>query len=762
MTGFSTGARLWTPGDVALSRRWFLALAGGAVLTGYMAPSAAAQTPSVAGYSPSLWCVIDGDGRILVHVAKAEMGQHVGTALARILAEELEADWEDVELVHVDPDPKWGYMITGGSWSVNQSFEALSRAGAAGRIAMIEAGAAMLGAPVGECVARDSVVRHGDRAVSYGEIVAAAAVTRTFSDAELAAIPLKPPSERRLLGRDAAARDVPAKVTGSTVYGVDRRVDGMVYARPVLPPTRFGCRIASWTDDAARAVPGYLRTVEIDDPTGTCQGWLVAVADNWPAAAKAAELVDVRWETDPATAADEADMLAEGARLVGAEGAGSLVYRDGDPAAALAAGGEIVDRVYRTHTVLHMQMEPANAIVWRDGDRWRVHAGDQHPSLSVPLVAKALGVAEDRIAAETSLIGGGFGRRLYCDFIVPAALAAKAMDRPVKLVFSRSDDAWFDNPRSPTVQRIRTVADPDGSLQLYDHVCAAGWPTWAQTPGFLADGFDGAGKVDPFAISGADHWYDATHQSIRLVRNERVHSACLPGYLRAVAPGYTTWAVETHIDELAIGLGVDPAAYRLSLLGARGRNAGHGPNGVGGALRLRAVLERAMEKAGWSGRAGLPDGEGMGIALGSGQEREMPTWSATVAHVAVDRRSGEVVVKRLVGVFDAGTLAHPDGALAQVEGGMLWGLSMALHESAEFKAGAPQDLNFDTYRPVAMPDVPAMEIEFLINDHMPVGLGEPGVIGVAPAIGNAIFDAVGARLRDMPIRPAAVLKAMEV
>lgn len=749
---------------VDVTRRWFLAsLGSAAVATGFI-PSGAKASPlfgggSSGGYSPTLWYEIGSDGRILVHVTRAEMGQHIGTALARVVAEELEANWDHVEVVHVDTDPKWGVMVTGGSWSVHKSFDQLSRAGAAGRIAFLEAGARMLGAPAKDCIARDSEIRHGARAVSYAEIVSSGRVIRQFAEEELKAIVLKPASERRFLNRDTVARDVPSKVNGSAVYGIDRKVDGMVFARPVLPPTRYGNSILSWDDAAARKLPGYLRTVEIVDPTRTCEGWLVAVAETWPVAAKAADLIDVRYRSEGGAASDE-QMLAEGQRLVAAESPGGIFFQEGDPLKRIADAREVHEGIYRTHTALHMPLEPLNALAWQDGKTWRVHAGNQWQSITLPLVARALGIDQADLVFETSYLGGGFGRRLYCEYIVPAALAAQAMGRPVKLVFARSDDTKFDQPRSPTVQRVRSVTDGRGALLAYDHACASGWPTDSISPEFLAPSADGHGKVDSFAINGADHWYDTATQRIRALRNDLVHATMLPGYLRSVAPGYTTWAVETHIDELAHKLGRDPAEYRLALLGAKGRNEGAAPHAVDGANRLRAVLERVLDKSGWSGREALPFGKGMGLALGTGQEREMPTWIATVAQVSVDASSGAVTVEKLTSVLDAGTLAHPDGALAQVEGSMLWGLSLALFEGTAYEKGLPRDLNLDTYTPVRMTDVPELDIEFLRNDHMPVGLGEPGVISIAPAIGNAVFAAVGARVRDLPIRPEAVRAAM--
>ncbi|MGO6697149.1 molybdopterin cofactor-binding domain-containing protein [Rhizobium johnstonii] len=750
--------------EINISRRWFLASVGGALLaTGFLPKGAHAEVPSIKGggsegYSPTIWYVVRGDGRIIVHVPLAEMGQHVGTAVARLVAEELEAKWDDIDIVHVDHDPKWGYMITGGSWSVNHSYLPFSRAGAAGRIALIEAGAKMLGVSSSDCIARDSEVRAGTRSVSYGEIAVAGSATRVFTAKELEEIKLKPATERRLLNKDITARDIPAKVDGSAIFGIDRHVPDMVYARPVVPPTRYGSRIVSWSDDEARKVPGYLKTVEINDPSGICQGWLVSVAENWPAASNAADLVDVKYEAGPAASAGEADVLAEGHRLAAEPGAGSVFYQVGEP---VQNPKDVFEGTYVTGSVLQMPLEPLNALVWNDGDKWRVHASDQHPSITQPLIAKALEVDPQMVQMETSYLGGGFGRRLFCEYTVPAALTAKAMGRPVKLLFSRIDDSKFCQPRSPSVQVIRTATDENGSLKSYQYRGVAGWPTKMQNPAALSDAFDGKGKIDLFAISGSDPWYDIPHQDIRTISNELAESVFLPGYLRSVGPGFTYWALETHIDEVAHRLGRDPAEYRRSQINGEGRNAGEAPHSVDAAARLKNVLDIVVKKTNWDKRASLPDGEGLGIAIAAGQERTMPTWSATVAHVAVDRKTGQVSVKRLTSVVDAGTLAHPNGALAQIEGGMLWGLSITLHEGTEFENGLPRDLNFDTYTPVRILDVPEIDIEFVQNDHLPVGLGEPGVITVGPAIGNAIFDAVGARVRSLPIRPEAIIKALE-
>ena len=265
-------------------------------------------------------------------------------------------------------------------------------------------------------------------------------------------------------------------------------------------------------------------------------------------------------------------------------------------------------------------------------------------------------------------------------------------------------------------------------------------------------------SYDPYSIAGADHWYNVGAQRVRALSNDLANSAFRPGWLRAVAPGWTNWAIESFMDEAAHARRVDPAAFRVALLDGTGRNAGSAPNSVGGAKRQAAVLQRAAQKAGWG--AAMPKDTGLGIATTFGQERNMPTWVACVARAHVDRGSGAVTVEKLTIVVDAGTVVHPDGAMAQVEGGALWGLSMALHEGTEFVKGQVSDTNFDSYTPLRIGDVPELDIEFIDSTEVPVGLGEPATTVVAPAIGNAIFAAVGARLRHLPMRPAALRKAL--
>jgi isoquinoline 1-oxidoreductase subunit beta len=378
-------------------------------------------------------------------------------------------------------------------------------------------------------------------------------------------------------------------------------------------------------------------------------------------------------------------------------------------------------------------------------------------SLILPVLGKALGLPQERIVMRTYSLGGGFGRRLNGDYAVPAALAAKALGKPVKMVLTRPDDMRFDSFRSPSIQTLRMAFHADGKVAAMEHHASAGWPTAVVAQGFMAKGLHGM-PYDPFAIAGADHWYNVSAQRVRALSNDVANRSFRPGWLRSVGPGWTNWALETFMDEAALAAQNDPVAFRLGLLDGTGRNAGSAPNAVGGAKRQAAVVQRVAQKAGWG--AAMPKDTGLGIATTFGQERDMPTWIACVARVRVNRGSGAVNVEKLTIVVDAGTVVDPDSALAQTEGGALWRLSMALHEGTEFVEGQVKDTNLDTYTPLRIGDVPELDIEFVDSTEVPVGLGEPPTTVVGPAIGNAIFAAVGARLRHLPIRPAAVLEAL--
>lgn len=763
-------ARLDPRTSTGLSRRGFLvsSVGGGlafSFLTACGAPTddaagsdaGDASADSVAAFEPTIWYNIGTDGIVTVNIIRAEMGQHVGTSLARILADELEVSWDQVRINHVDSDPKWGLMVTGGSWSVWQTYPRYSQAGAAGREALIAAGAEKLGVAPGDCQARNGQVISGEQSVSYGDLVTDG-IDRTFTPEELSGISLKPVEERRLIGQPVTALDIADKTTGTAVFGIDAKRPGMVYARPVMPPTRNGSTVVSVDDSAAQSIKGYRQALTIEDKSGTTSGWVLALADSFPAAMKAADAIRVEWNEGPTANVSESDLQAEAQRLIDDAESGSILDTGvTDTAAAFENAETVVDATYTTATALHFQLEPVNALAEMKGDVMEIHTGNQWQSLVLPWLAAALDMPEDKIVLKTYRLGGGFGRRLNGDYAVPAAIAAKELGVPVKLVLTREDDSRLDSPRSPSVQKLRLAADTDGKVTAMEQHVAAGWPTKVMAPFFMPNGVNDA-PFDPFSINGANHWYEVGAHRVRAISNELANQTFRPGWLRSVGPGFTNWALESFMDEAAHTLGRDPVEFRLSMLTAEGRNAGSAPNSVGGASRQAEVVRRCAAQAGWGDA--LPEGTGLGLATSFGQERDMPTWVACAARVSVDTNTGQVVCEKLTLVADAGTVVDPDGALAQMEGASLWGLSLALHEGTQFENGEVRDRNLDTYTPLRLRDAPELDISFVESTQAPVGLGEPATTVVGPAIGNAIFNAVGARLRHIPITPDAVLAAL--
>jgi isoquinoline 1-oxidoreductase subunit beta len=332
-----------------------------------------------------------------------------------------------VRLVSVDSDPKWGTMVTGGSRSVWQTYPVFSRAGAAGRIALIEAGAALLGVSPDASVARKGRVEAGGRSIGYGEIVQRGHLARRFSADDLKALTIKTPDKWTLIGRSTDALDIPDKTRGEAVYGIDAEVEGMVYARPKLPPTRYGSTVLSIDDASARSVKGYLRSIAIDDPSGTVPGWVMVIAKTYPAAIRATELVQVKWRSGETAAVSDQDLRDHAHTLIADKTAGAILDTGGgDVEATLAGAATRVEATYTTAGVLHFQLEPVNALAFQKDGVFEIHTGNQAQSFILPTLAKALQVPPEKIVLRSYLIGGGFGRRLNGDYCVPAALTAKA------------------------------------------------------------------------------------------------------------------------------------------------------------------------------------------------------------------------------------------------------------------------------------------------------------------------------------------------
>lgn len=751
-----------TAGAVDLSRRSFLAGTTAAGVVFGFAPAALAKDTvagAPAGYDPSIWYSIGQDGVVTVNVGKADMGQHVASTMAQLVAEELGASWSDmrVNLIGNDPkynDPVLGALITGGSWSTMMNFDAMSRAGAAGRLVLIEAGAGLLGAPAGECMARDSRVTHkSGKSKTFAEIVKSGKVTKAWSADDLKAITLKTPDQYVYIGQDVPQIDIPFKVNGTAKYGIDVMLPGMVYGKLVMPPVRYGAKVTGVDESEAKKLPGYVKAVVVEDPTGTTSGWVVAVAQTYAQAMKAAEALKVSYDKGPNAAASSESLLAEAKRLQASSDAGYFFVKDGDAAGALGKATKVVEGEYTTSINIHSPMEPMNAAAEIKDGILHLHSGNQFMTRSTAIAAGVAGMDPKNVVIHQYWLGGGFGRRLDSDMLVAATAAAKSTGKPVKVIYSRENDIMFDFSRPLTYQKVRAGLDDQGKLVAMDHDVVSAWPTkrWG-IPEFLTPAVDKKGALDGFTVNGADFFYSVPNHNVRAVLNEMAQNATPSGQLRSVAPGWTFWAVESMIDEIAHAAKKDPAEFRLGLLDGAGENAG-------GAQRLRNTLLAAMGLSGY-GTKKLPKGEALGVACVSSQERKTASWTACVAHVAVSP-DGEVKVKKLTVASDVGTAVNPDGVRAQVMGAASWGMSLAMIEKATLKDGLIEQSNFDTYPVMRMENMPEIEVAIIQNGDSPTGCGEPAVTVVAPAIGNAIFNAVGARVRALPITADQVKAAMK-
>jgi isoquinoline 1-oxidoreductase subunit beta len=755
-----------------LSRRSFLvgtAAAGLALgystVPGMLGADQALAAPG--NFDPSVWYSIAPDGIVTVTCGKADMGQHIASTMAQIIAEELGASWKDmrIQLASNDPkfnDPVLGAQITGGSWSTMMNFDAMSRAGAAGRMALVDAAVAAMGVPPyykDELVVRDSVISHpkSKKSMSFADIVKSGKITRTFTPDELKAIKLKTSDRYTLIGVSVPQLDIPSKTNGTAKYGIDVMLPGMVYGKVVTPPVRYGATVKSVDDSEAKKVPGFIKAVILDDKTATTTGWVVAVANTYANARKAADALKVTYDGGPNAKLSSQSLLDEAKRLQGLDDSGKFFVKDGDTAAAFGIAAKVIEAEYTTNINIHCPMEPMNATAELKGDIWHVYSGNQFATRSGAIAAGAAGVDPKFVMMHQMWLGGGFGRRLDADMMVPAVQAAKAVGKPVKVIYSRENDMTMDFSRPLTFQKIKAGLDGDGKLIALNHDVVSAWPTkrWG-IPDFLTPAVDkkDAPKqdgLDGFTVNGADFFYTVPNHNVRAILNEMAHNATPSGQLRSVAPGWTFWAVESMVDELAHAVGKDPAQYRIDMLDGKGANAG-------GAQRLRNTLLAAMGMSGY-GTKQLPKGEGMGVACVSSQERASASWTACVAHVAV-APSGEVKVKKLTVATDVGTQVHPDNIRAQVEGAALWGLSLAMYEKATLKDGGIEQTNFDTYTPLRMSQVPEVAVSVIANGEKATGVGEPAVTVIAPALGNAIFNACGARVRALPITAEAVKGAM--
>ncbi len=681
--------------------------------------SAVGRAGSDALFVPNAWIEIGKDGAITLTCPRNEMGQDVHTALAMILAEELEVDPREVAVVQapVDPDAYTnsllGAQITGGSTSIRDAWEPLRRGGATARTLLVAAAAARWDVPASECRAENGHVLHpANGRVRYADLAEAAA---SLSAPDASAIALKPASEFRVIGKPLARLDGADKARGRTRYGIDVALPGMLHAAILQCPV-LGGSVAGFDAEAAKQRAGVRAVVDLGEG-------VAVVADRWFVAKAALADLSASWNEGPNASVDSESIRAALEQAAGIPGA--VIQYIGDPNAALARGMAVSAR-YSTQLLAHMTLEPQNCVARVGAEGVDVWASTQFPQGAQAIAAEAAGVAPERVRVHSQPIGGGFGRRLDVDFVGQAVKIAKALpETPIKLVWSREEDVTHDFYRPPSLHLLRgSVAN--GRIDAFEHKLISPSVTARLFPVFVKNG------LDPFMSEGtADFSYAIPNLDLRSVIQA---VGVRVGYWRSVSHAQNAFAIECFVDELAHSARQDPVAFRLAMLGALPRQA--------------AVLERAAKVAGYSAKPRA--GRAFGVA-------SMQCYGSHVALIAVLSGNAEALkIEGLHFAVDCGIAIHPDQVEAQIVGAAVTGLFGALRAKVTLAQGRVEQSNFDDFPIPRMYEVPPITVARIESDATPGGIGEVGTPLVAPAIANAVFALTSRRLRSLPLEEGGV------
>ncbi|MGA2986705.1 MAG: molybdopterin cofactor-binding domain-containing protein [Terriglobia bacterium] len=734
-----------------VSRRGFLkdVLSGGAfVLGAHFLPDLGraapiADTPADrAVFHPNVFLGLEADGTVYIVAHRSEMGSGSRTALPRVLMEELDADWNRVKIVQAVGDVRYGSQDTDASRSILEFFNLMREAGANARLMLIRAAAGQWAVPASECESSLHAVVHlpTRRQSAYGELALAASRQPVPKKED---VQLKPRSAWRYIGKDASLYDLEDICTGKAVYGMDARLEGMVYASVEHPPV-LGGKVKSFQDQEALRVPGVRQTVLIEPfkpPHGFQPlGGVAVIADNTWAAFQGRKKLSVVWDHGP-NAAYNSDQFRKELQET-ARHPGKVVRNEGDVDAEFAKGGETVEAEYYLPHLAHATMEPPVAVAeFRDG-KVTAWTPTQNPQSVQEVIAQAVGIRKEDVTCHVTLLGGGFGRKSFSDFAAEAAVLSKKLGQPVKVVWSREDDIKFDYYLPVAAVYLRAALDSRGK------------PTaWLQRSAFppINSTFDSGARYGGWELKG--NWIEVPFdvQNLR-VENGPAHAHVRAGWLRSVASNYHTFAVQSFVDELAHKAGRDSVEYLMELFGpprVLNLNIPNYPSDPVFPLdigRLRRVTEMAAEKAGW-GRRKLGKGSGLGIAA----QRYSFNYVASVVEVEVNEK-GDIRIPRIDTVVDAGTAVNPANIRAQFEGAAVFGTSIARSGEITATNGVIDQSNFYDY-PVARIDEAPYQTNVYVVDSTapPAGVGEPGVSIIAPALCNAIFAATGKRIRELPL-----------
>jgi isoquinoline 1-oxidoreductase subunit beta len=711
-------------GAVSPSRRNFLKLTataaiGGGLTLGFGLPARGEVRDSLttdAPFAPNAFLRIDRSGKVTIVMPFIEMGQGTYTSIPMLIAEELEVDVDTVAIEHSPPDDKTyvnpliGIQMTGGSTAIRASYVPLRRAGATARVMLVTAAAQRWNVDASSCHAENGVVVHGPtgRKLGYGKLVDAAAKLPVPEN-----VALKAPADFKLIGTPHRRLDTAGKVNGSAKFGIDSRPPGMKFAVVAASPT-FGGKLVSVDEAKAKAVRGVTQVVRLDDAVA-----IVAI-HTW-AAKQGLAAAAPQWDAGPNAKLSTADIVAQLAAA--SEKAGAVARHEGDADAAIAQAAQKLDAAYQQPFLAHATMEPMNCTVQMTKDGCDIWVGTQIPGRTQAAVMKVTGLKREQIRIHNHLLGGGFGRRLEYDGTVRAVQIAQQVEGPVQVIWMREEDIQHDMYRPYYYDRLSAGVDAHGNVVGWSHRIAGSSIIARYFPTAMKDGID----FDAVE-SAANQPYGFSDIHVDWVAREP------PGiptaFWRGVGVTRGTFAVESFVDELAANAKQDPLAYRVALLDKN--------------PRAKAVLQSVAEKSGWGNP--LPAGQGRGIALCIG----FGSFIAQVVQVSVDKK-GAVNPTHVWCVVDCGIQVNPDTIRAQMQSGIVFGLSAALYGEITIKDGRVEQTNFGDYRLLRINEVPQIEVQLVKSGEAPGGIGEPGTSCVMPALTNAIYAASGKRIRKLPV-----------
>ena len=708
-----------------ISRRQLLfasAAAGGGLLLGWEHEASAAvlAAPAKGGqpaFVPNGFIRIGRDGKVTLIQSQVEMGQGTYTSMSQLLAEELEVGLDQVTVEHAPPNdalyanPALGDQETGASTSVRMFYEPLRKAGATARTMLVTAAARRWDVDPASCQAARGVVTHAGsgRKLGYGALA---------DDAAKLPVPekvtLKEPKDFKLIGTPAKRVDTAEKVNGKTEYAIDVRLPGMKIATVAASPV-VGGKLASIDDRKAKAIPGVRQIVRLDDT-------VAVVADNMWAAKRGLSALVLRWDDGPNGSISTSDVSR--GLLEASRNAGVVVRNEGDAEKAIAGAPYKIDAIYEVPFLAHATMEPMNCTVDLRPDRCEVWTGTQVLTRAHRGAAKEAGLPVEKVVVHNHYLGGGFGRRLEFDMITQAVRIAKHVKGPVKIIWTREEDIQHDVVRPHYMDRFSAALGADGKPVAWTHrivgpAILARYLPAAFTKGIDLDGVDGAAQL----------LYEIPSIRVEYMRHET--PVLNTGFWRGVGVTHNNFVIESFMDELAALARQDPVAYRRALLRK--------------SPRATAVLDAAAQAAGWG--KPLSAGRGRGVSL---LFSEWGSYLAQVAEVEVSK-AGDVRVHRIVCAVDCGQVVNPDTVKAQIEGGIIFGISGALWGEVTLEKGRVQQSNFHDYRVMRIDETPAIEVILVRNGEKPGGIGEPGTAVTAAAVANAVFAATGNRIRKLPI-----------